>query len=221
MLFPGLFRIIILIERARFMKIKLFFHITLCVLLLIGCTACTEVSHSNSQIISEAESSINSEVSEDSAEASAAESENVSDNETATEASDTSDVHAVAIPDDDKIIFNPEKATLFVEGGGLMGFHEVQTDTENYISDYLENNTVPEGYYFYVELCDDANSPRDSINIPEYAKEIGMIVDYNLEHRDNYVIGYITPEVYATLVERDDNVKLYWRHDNRDLVKAE
>ena len=206
----------------NFMKIKLFFHITLCVLLLIGCTACTEASHSNSQIISEAESSIISEVSEDSAEASAAESENVSDNETASsETSDTSDVHAVAVPDDDKIIFNPEKATLLLEGGGLMGFHEVQNDTENYISDYLENNTVPEGYYFYVLLCDDANAPKDSINIPEYAKEIGMIVDYNLEHRDNYVIGYITPEVYATLVERDDNVKLYWQDDNRDRVKAE
>ena len=203
------------------MKKTSHFLLALCMLLLIGCTACTEASHSNSQIISEAESSIISEVSEDSAEASAAESENVSDNETATEASDTSDVPAVAVPDDDKIIFNPEKATLFLQGGGLMGFHEVLNDTENYISDYLENNTVPEGYYFYVKLCDDANSPRDSINIPEYAKEIGMIVDYNLEHRDNYVIGYITPEVYATLVERDDNVKLYWQDDNRDRVKAE
>lgn len=186
------------------MKKSLFVLIAALIFCFVGC------NDSNGSSVSEASSHIQQESAESEASLHESSEETVDESTVLPESSEAPEDVSAELPDADKIIYNPIKIEIIVSNGGHTAFLEQKDNTEKTVGGYLEENEVPDGYYFYVSITDNAIYDEYRIDVLEYAQTIGMIITDNSSVR---CYGYITPDMYRRMQEDNFAIMLAWLND--------
>lgn len=126
---------------------------------------------------------------------------------------DSSETVRLEAPDNDKVLYNPEKIEYEIENGADQKFHEQKNNTGNYVYKYLEENEVTEDYYFYVRITDESNDPEYYMDMFDVANHVGLIIDESAPNKKSVVTGYCSPESYEKLCETDWNIELAWLNE--------